>query len=77
LELFLCIKIAKRWKKGFIYIAKNAGVPIVLGYLDFEKKTIGTDGIYTPGEDMDQDLLQIKRFYKDKTARHPELFSCE
>ena len=70
-------KKTKRWKKGFIYIAKNAGVPIVLGYLDFEKKTIGTDGIYSPGEDMDQDLLQIKRFYKDKTARHPELFSCE
>lgn len=70
-------KLTKRWKKGFLFIANGANVPIVLGYLDFEKKTFGTGGLYYPCDDMDADLIQIKRFYKDKIPKHPELFSSE
>jgi len=28
---------AEKWKKGFYYIAQGAKVPIVLGYLDYQK----------------------------------------
>ncbi len=67
----------KRWKRGFYYIAKGSNVPIVLGYLNYEKKTMGTGGLFYPTDDIEADMIKIKSFYKDKTAKHPELFSCE
>ena len=32
------LAITDRWKKGFYYMAVNAKVPIVMTYLDFQKK---------------------------------------
>ena len=66
-----------RWKRGFYYIAKGANVPIVLGYLNYEKKTMGTGGLFYPTDDVEADMKAIKSFYVDKTAKYPESFSCE
>ena len=33
------------WKKGFYYMAKNANVPIIVGYIDYKKKEIGLKGM--------------------------------
>ncbi len=70
-------KKVKNWKKGFLYIAQKAKVPIVVGSLDFKNKTVGVEGVFYPSADMDADLVEIKRYYKNKTGRHPERFSCE
>ena len=66
--------LVKSWKKGFYYIALNAGVPIVLGYLDYAKKTGGIGPVIYPSGNYDEDLKTIKNFYKDKKGRHPEKF---
>lgn len=65
-------KLVPEWKKGFYYIAMQAGVPIVLGYLDYKKKEGGLGPVFYPTGDYEKDLERIQSFYVDKQARHPE-----
>ncbi len=57
-----------RWKTGFYHIAKNANVPILLGYVDAENKVAGFADFFTPTEDLEQDMLKIRQFYTEKTG---------
>ena len=41
-------KYVPRWKTGFYHVAKGANVPIILGYLDYEKKHAGIGPIVYP-----------------------------
>jgi 1-acyl-sn-glycerol-3-phosphate acyltransferase len=58
------------WKSGFYQIAKKAGVPIVLAYIDYRKKEMGI-GITIEPSDRDKDLLLMREFYRGVTPRHP------
>lgn len=51
------------WKTGFYYIAHGAGVPILMGFLDFNRKTSGIAGIYTTTGDLEVDMNHIKSIY--------------
>ncbi len=51
------------WKTGFYHIAVTAQVPIVLAYLDYEKKIGGLGPLFMPTGDIEADLLAIKAFY--------------
>ena len=61
------------WKSGFYHIAREADVPIVCGFLDFENRTCGVGkAIYpigTPAEVMDE----IRSFYRTTMALKPDL----
>ncbi|EYF04377.1 1-acyl-sn-glycerol-3-phosphate acyltransferase [Chondromyces apiculatus] len=59
------------WKSGFYRIALGAGVPIGLGYLDFEKKTCGIGGFITPTGDVRADMDLIRAFYRDIRGKYP------
>lgn len=63
------------WKTGFYYIASGAGVPIVLGFLDYLRKAGGFGHVMEPTGDMDADMEKIHVFYAGVTGRHPEKFS--
>ena len=43
----------KRWKRGFYFIARNAGVPIIPIRLDWREKTFGIGPPIQPGNDFD------------------------
>ncbi len=62
----------KRWKRGFYYIALQAHVPLVLGYMDYQKKHIGFGPVVYPTGNFDEDIQQIQAFYKDKMGKYPE-----
>lgn len=62
----------ERWKPGFYYIAKGAGVPIVLSYIDYQRKVVGIGPLIEPSGDMEADLQIMQEFYRDKVARYPE-----
>ncbi len=68
-------KRVNKWKKGFYFIAHNAGVPIYLGFLDYRKKEGGIGGMIEPTGDFDADFKIIEDFYRGKQARHPEKFN--
>lgn len=57
-----------RWKSGFYHIAHQAGVPIVLGFIDAGRKEAGFGPAFTPTGDLEHDLAEIQAFYADKTG---------
>ncbi len=56
----------KHWKSGFYHIASNAGVPILLGYVDAGKKEAGVADFYRPSGDLERDMAAIREFYAEK-----------
>lgn len=60
------------WKTGFYYIAQGAGVPILLGYVDYPRKLVGIGPQVTPSGDIDADMQVLAGFYADKTPRYPQ-----
>ena len=61
-----------RWKTGFYHIASGAGVPIVLGFLDYGRKVGGVGPAVVPTGDIEADIKTIRAFYANITAKHPE-----
>jgi 1-acyl-sn-glycerol-3-phosphate acyltransferase len=53
----------ERWKTGFYQIAHGANVPIVLGYVDGERREIGFGEVFMPGGDLEADLAKIQARY--------------
>lgn len=61
------------WKTGFYYIALQARVPIVLGYIDYAKKEGGIlPEVLIPTGDIDKDFETLRRLYGPLVARYPE-----
>ena len=69
-------KKRKKWKKGFLVIAKEAGVPVYLGRIDYKDKYCTWGPRFEPTGDPDADLKYIMSTYKDVNPRHPENFSA-
>ncbi len=64
----------KNWKRGFYHIALSAGVPVMLGFLDYKEKKGGFGYSFTPSGNYEADYHHLYNFYKSKTARYPEKF---
>ena len=69
-------KKRKKWKKGFLVIAKEAGVPVYLGRIDYKDKYCTWGPRFEPTGDPDADLKYIMSTYKDANPHHPENFSA-
>lgn len=65
-------KKVKKWKSGFYHIAAGANVPVVLGFLDFKRKTGGIGPVVDLTGDMEQDMMGIRAFYSDIEGKYPE-----
>jgi 1-acyl-sn-glycerol-3-phosphate acyltransferase len=63
------------WKRGFYHIAKNAGIPVVAGYVDSSTKTCGIGPTFTLSDDMEADIIAMQAFFKDKVGIKPGLTS--
>ena len=66
-----------RWHTGFLHIASEAHVPIVLGVLDFGTKHIFVNRTFEPTGDVEADMRAIKDFYAPYKGKHPEKFTAE
>lgn len=69
--------LTKEWKTGFYHVAKQAGVPITLGYLDYKKKQAGVGPAIYPGDNMEADLQQMMDFYREISGKYPEKFMLD
>jgi hypothetical protein len=67
----------EKWKSGFYHVALGAGVPVFMGYLDYKNKIAGYGPQLMLSGDKAKDAAIIKDFYRDKTARYPELFNLD
>ncbi|MDP1998988.1 MAG: lysophospholipid acyltransferase family protein [Rhodoferax sp.] len=65
------------WKTGFYYIAVGAQVPIVMAYMDYEKKVSGLGPVFQPTGDIDADMAAIKSFYAPFKGKNADQFHAE
>ena len=62
---------ADHWRSGYYWIAHAAGVPVVCGYLDYEKKEAGLGYTFTPSGSPADDMDPVREFYEPITGRYP------
>ena len=65
------------WKTGFYHVALGAGIPIVLGYLDFGNRVVGFGPTIWPTGDVEREMKLIQQYYTRFGARNPEQFAIE
>src|SRR2546423_12675661 len=63
------------WKSGFYHIASESGVPIGLGYLDYDRKLCGLGMFVIPSGNVNEDMNKIRGFYRSVRGKHPDLES--
>lgn len=65
-------KKVDQWRSGFWHIAKQASVPICLIGLDYQHKQLVFGPCFTVGENLADDLQQMRVFFQQMTAKYPE-----
>ncbi len=66
-----------KWKTGFYHVALGANVPVLPGYLNYEKKTAGFGPLLHLTGNPITDANLIKDFYRDIKGKFPENFDLE
>ena len=61
------------WKSGFYRIAREAGLPVTLGYVDRTTMTTGLGPTLPLTGDVGADMDAIRAFYADKSGMRPAL----
>jgi 1-acyl-sn-glycerol-3-phosphate acyltransferase len=68
--------LRNQWKTGFWHTAKLAGVPICLGFLDYQKKEAGVGPVIWPNN-LEDDMRTIMAFYKTIAPCNPSKFALD
>ena len=63
-------KRVDKWKNGFWYIARAAGVPILPVYFDYASRTIGLGPLFEPTSDLDSNIAELRAFYAPFRGKH-------
>lgn len=66
-----------QWRTGFLRIARQADIPIVLGVIDFGSRTVILEKTFRPTGDVEADLKAVKQYYCPFKGKYPEKFSCK
>lgn len=68
-----------KWRRGFLYIAAGAKVPIQLGVIDYKSRRIIIRDSFTPTGDVDRDMAVVKQYYSQfpDAAKYPDKFTTE
>jgi len=61
----------ERWRSGFWHIARQAEVPVFMGYLDASTRRFGYAPPMTLTDDVGYDMDRIRTFYADKRGLVP------
>lgn len=61
-----------QWRTGFYHIALGAGVPLVIGMMDYGRKVGGLGPAIMPTGDYKADMRQVAEIYQSVTPKHPE-----
>jgi 1-acyl-sn-glycerol-3-phosphate acyltransferase len=68
-----------RWKAGFHVIAKEANVPVYLGYFDWGRKEVSAGEKFELTDDANADIRRMKDIYKAQgiIGKFPENFTTD
>mgnify|MGYP003682976793 CR=1 FL=1 len=79
-ECFLCIapegtrKAVKKWKTGYYHIAKSANVPIIVCFLDYQKKLAHIGPLIETDLSEEEVLAATKDYLKLAVPKNPKNF---
>lgn len=62
------------WKTGFYWIAHTAQVPIVMAYMDYERRLSGLGPVFQPTGDIEADMQAIKAYYAQFKGKNWQQF---
>jgi 1-acyl-sn-glycerol-3-phosphate acyltransferase len=62
----------EHWKSGFYWIAYEAQVPIICGYLDYRRRRAGLGFSFVPTGDVVADMDRVRAFYADLRGKFPD-----
>lgn len=60
------------WKSGFYHVAREAGVPLLLAFIDAARRECGLGDLIELSGDVDADLARLRTFYSSKIGIRPE-----
>ena len=60
------------WKTGFYTIAVKANIPVQMVAFDYTKKTVTLAELFYPTGNIENDLLEIKNFFRPHQGKYPE-----
>lgn len=63
-----------KWRHGFLHIAMEANIPLLLGAIDYKRRYIEIATRFSPTGNVDADIRAIKNFYSGFSAKYPEKF---
>ena len=69
-------RLTPEWKSGFYRMACAAGVPIILGVIDYRTRTVSLAAVIHPTGDYAADLVRIQSHYRDAVGKNPDQTQC-
>jgi 1-acyl-sn-glycerol-3-phosphate acyltransferase len=66
-------KKVNSFKTGFYFIAKGAGIPIVMTRFDYSTKTVDFSEPFLPGDKPEQDIAFIENYFRGIKGKNPAL----
>lgn len=60
------------WKSGFYHLARRAGVPLGLAFIDYRHKCLGIERWVELTGNTEADLEVIRAYYADKSPLYPD-----
>ena len=60
------------WKSGFYHVAREAGVPLLLAFIDASRHECGLGELVRLTGDVERDMARLRAFYADKRGIVPE-----
>jgi 1-acyl-sn-glycerol-3-phosphate acyltransferase len=62
----------QHWATGFHVIARDAGVPVAMALLNYERRVVRFGPEFEPADDVGDDMPRIQRFFEDGRGRLPD-----
>lgn len=59
------------WKSGFYHVAREAGVPLLLAFIDAARRECGLGVLVSLTGDVEADMARVRAFYADKRGIVP------
>ena len=67
-------QLNKGFKTGFLHIAHEAKVPVLLAFFDFSRKAVGFGPLFEPSGDVEGDMKKILDFYRPVRGKYRKVW---
>ena len=70
-------KRTSQWHTGFLHIAYESNIPVVLAIIDYKLKIADVTDVFLPTGNIEADMKQIKEYYRNASGKYPQNFTID